>query len=41
MTARQLLPGEVGRAVASLASDDMSYLIGATVMLNGGRVLLS
>lgn len=31
---------DIGRAVASLASDDMSYLTGATLMLNGGRVLL-
>ena len=31
---------DIGRAVASLASDDMGYLSGATLMLNGGRVLL-
>ena len=31
---------DIGRAVASLASDDMSYLTGTTIMLDGGRVLL-
>jgi NAD(P)-dependent dehydrogenase (short-subunit alcohol dehydrogenase family) len=31
---------DIGRAVASLASDDLQYLTGATLMLNGGRVLL-
>lgn len=31
---------DIGRAVASLTTDDMSYLTGATLMLNGGRVLL-
>ena len=29
--------GDIGRAVAALVSDDMSYLSGATLMLNGGR----
>jgi 2-hydroxycyclohexanecarboxyl-CoA dehydrogenase len=32
---------DIGRAAAALASDDMGYLTGATVMLNGGRLLLS
>lgn len=32
---------DIGRAVAALASDDMRYLTGATLMLNGGRVYLS
>ncbi|WP_433602500.1 SDR family NAD(P)-dependent oxidoreductase [Nocardia sp. CA-135953] len=31
---------DIGRAIAALASDDLGYLTGATVMLNGGRVLL-
>jgi NAD(P)-dependent dehydrogenase (short-subunit alcohol dehydrogenase family) len=31
---------DIGRAVAAPASDDMGYLTGATVMLNGGHVLL-
>jgi 2-hydroxycyclohexanecarboxyl-CoA dehydrogenase len=31
---------DIGRAVAALASDDLQYLTGATLMLNGGRVLL-
>ena len=31
---------DIGRAVAALASDDMSYLTGATLMLKGGRVLV-
>lgn len=31
---------DIGRAVASLATDDLGYLTGATLMLNGGRVLL-
>lgn len=31
---------DIGRAVALLAADDMGYLTGATLMLNGGRVLL-
>ena len=30
---------DVGRAVAALVSDDMSYLTGATVMLDGGMCL--
>ncbi|MFV2176875.1 SDR family NAD(P)-dependent oxidoreductase [Actinomadura sp. LOL_016] len=31
---------DIGRAVAALVSDDMSYLTGATLMLCGGRTLL-
>lgn len=31
---------DIGRAVAALVSDDFAYLTGATLMLNGGRVLL-
>lgn len=31
---------DIGRAIVSLASDDMRYLTGATLMLTGGRVLL-
>ncbi|MER5428076.1 SDR family oxidoreductase [Streptomyces sp. NPDC002588] len=31
---------DIGRAVAALVSDDMSYLTGATLMLEGGRTLL-
>jgi NAD(P)-dependent dehydrogenase (short-subunit alcohol dehydrogenase family) len=30
---------DIGRAVAALVSDDMSYLTGATLMLGGGRVV--
>jgi 2-hydroxycyclohexanecarboxyl-CoA dehydrogenase len=32
---------DIGRAVSSLVSDDMSYLTGATLMLCGGRTLIS
>jgi NAD(P)-dependent dehydrogenase (short-subunit alcohol dehydrogenase family) len=32
---------DIGRAVAALVSDDMSYLTGATLMLCGGRTLIS
>jgi 2-hydroxycyclohexanecarboxyl-CoA dehydrogenase len=32
---------DIGRAVAALAGDDLSYLTGATLMLDGGRVLIS
>lgn len=32
---------DIGRAIAALASDDMRYLTGATLMLNGGRVYLA
>jgi 2-hydroxycyclohexanecarboxyl-CoA dehydrogenase len=32
---------DIGRAVAALVSDDMSYLTGATLMLDGGRLLIS
>ena len=31
---------DIGRAVAALVSDDMSYLTGATLMLGGGRTIL-
>jgi 2-hydroxycyclohexanecarboxyl-CoA dehydrogenase len=31
---------DIGRAVAALASDDLAYLTGATLMLEGGRTLL-
>ncbi|MFF0011221.1 SDR family NAD(P)-dependent oxidoreductase [Streptomyces sp. NPDC005374] len=31
---------DIGRAVAALVSDDMAYLTGATLMLEGGRTLL-
>jgi NAD(P)-dependent dehydrogenase (short-subunit alcohol dehydrogenase family) len=31
---------DIGRAVVAVASDDLSYLTGATLMLNGGRVYL-
>jgi 2-hydroxycyclohexanecarboxyl-CoA dehydrogenase len=31
---------DIGRAVAALVSDDMSYLTGTTLMLEGGRTLL-
>ncbi|MFF4015881.1 SDR family NAD(P)-dependent oxidoreductase [Streptomyces sp. NPDC001843] len=31
---------DIGRAVAALASDDMAYLTGATLMLEGGRTLI-
>jgi NAD(P)-dependent dehydrogenase (short-subunit alcohol dehydrogenase family) len=30
---------DIGRAVLALVSDDMAYLTGATLMLDGGRVL--
>lgn len=30
---------DIGRAVLALVSDDMTYLTGATLMLDGGRVL--
>jgi NAD(P)-dependent dehydrogenase (short-subunit alcohol dehydrogenase family) len=30
---------DIGRAVAALVSDDMFYLTGATVMLDGGMCL--
>jgi 2-hydroxycyclohexanecarboxyl-CoA dehydrogenase len=32
---------DIGRAVAALVSDDLSYLTGATLMLDGGRTLIS
>ena len=32
---------DVGRAVAALASDDFGFLTGATLMLDGGRLLIS
>jgi NAD(P)-dependent dehydrogenase (short-subunit alcohol dehydrogenase family) len=32
---------DIGRAVAALASDDLAYLTGATLMLEGGRTLLA
>ncbi|MCB1038850.1 MAG: SDR family oxidoreductase [Acidimicrobiales bacterium] len=31
---------DIGRAVVAIASDDLRYLTGATLMLNGGRVYL-
>jgi NAD(P)-dependent dehydrogenase (short-subunit alcohol dehydrogenase family) len=31
---------DIGRAVAALAADDLAYLTGATLMLEGGRTLL-
>ena len=31
---------DIGRAVAMLCSDDMSYLTGATLMLGGGKTIL-
>jgi 2-hydroxycyclohexanecarboxyl-CoA dehydrogenase len=31
---------DIGRAVAALVSDDLRYLTGATLMLEGGRVIL-
>jgi 2-hydroxycyclohexanecarboxyl-CoA dehydrogenase len=31
---------DIGRAVAALVSDDMNYLTGATIMLDGGQVML-
>ncbi|MBG0857133.1 SDR family oxidoreductase [Streptomyces spinoverrucosus] len=31
---------DIGRAVAALVSDDMAYLTGATLMLEGGRTLI-
>jgi len=32
---------DIGRAVAALVSDDLSYLTGATLMLDGGRLFIS
>lgn len=32
---------DVGRAVAALVSDDFSFLTGATLMLDGGRLLIN
>jgi 2-hydroxycyclohexanecarboxyl-CoA dehydrogenase len=32
---------DIGRAVAALVSGDLSYLTGATIMLDGGRLLIS
>jgi 2-hydroxycyclohexanecarboxyl-CoA dehydrogenase len=32
---------DIGRAVAALMSDDMSYLTGATLMLDGGMTIIS
>ena len=32
---------DIGRAVAALVSDDLSYLTGATLMLDGGRTLIA
>lgn len=32
---------DIGRAVAALVSDDMSYLTGATLMLDGGMTIVS
>jgi NAD(P)-dependent dehydrogenase (short-subunit alcohol dehydrogenase family) len=31
---------DIGRAIVALVSDDMSYLTGATIMLDGGQVML-
>jgi NAD(P)-dependent dehydrogenase (short-subunit alcohol dehydrogenase family) len=32
---------DIGRAVAALVSDDFRYLTGATLLLDGGRLLVS
>ena len=32
---------DIGRAVAALVSDDLRYLTGATLLLDGGRLLVS
>jgi 2-hydroxycyclohexanecarboxyl-CoA dehydrogenase len=32
---------DIGRAVAALVSDDLSYLTGATLMLDGGRTFIN
>ncbi len=32
---------DIGHAVAALVSDDLSYLTGATLMLDGGRTLIA
>lgn len=31
---------DIGRAVAALATDDFRYLTGATLMLDGGQVIM-
>jgi NAD(P)-dependent dehydrogenase (short-subunit alcohol dehydrogenase family) len=32
---------DIGRAVAALADDDLGYLTGATLMLDGGHLIIS
>jgi 2-hydroxycyclohexanecarboxyl-CoA dehydrogenase len=32
--------GDIGRAIVALVSDDLHYLTGATIMLDGGQVML-
>jgi NAD(P)-dependent dehydrogenase (short-subunit alcohol dehydrogenase family) len=32
---------DIGRAVAALAGDDLSYLTGASLMLDGGSMLIN
>jgi 2-hydroxycyclohexanecarboxyl-CoA dehydrogenase len=31
---------DIGRAVVAVVSDDLAYLTGATLLLDGGRVML-
>lgn len=32
---------DIGRAVAALADDDLGYLTGATLMLDGGHLMIN